>query len=81
MYYTYIIKSQDHDFYYKGHCSNLYSRLKQHNSGMTLSLCPYLPFVLVYYEEYATREDAIKREKYFKRGAGRRFLKKINIVP
>ena len=77
MYYTYVIKSIRHDFYYKGHCENLDERLKQHNSGMTESIRPYIPFEIAYFEEFATREDAIKREKYFKSSAGRRFLKKV----
>lgn len=77
MYYTYVIKSVSHDFYYKGHCENLELRLKQHNSGMTESNRHYAPFQIVYFEEFPTREQAIKREKYFKSSAGRRFLKKV----
>jgi putative endonuclease len=77
MYYTYVIKSVSHDFYYKGHCEKLEERLKQHNSGMTESIRPYVPYEIVYFEEFLTREEAIKREKYFKSSAGRRFLKKM----
>ena len=80
MFFAYVLKSLNHDFYYKGHCENLNERLLQHNSGMTESIRPYIPFVLAYFEEFTTREDAIKREKYFKTAAGRRFLKK-KLVP
>ncbi len=52
-------------------------RLKQHNGGMTQSIKNNAPFEIVYFEEFTTREEAIKREKYFKSAAGRRFLKKI----
>ena len=76
MFFAYVLKSLDHDFYYKGHCENLDERLTQHNSGMTESIRPYIPFKLVYKEEFTTREEAIKRERYFKSAAGRRFLKK-----
>jgi putative endonuclease len=76
MFFAYVLKSLNHDFYYKGHCENLNERLIQHNSGMTESIRPYIPFVILYMEEFASREDAIKREKYFKSAAGRRFLKK-----
>ena len=48
----------------------------KHNSGMTESIRPYIPFMIAYSEEFITRVDAIKREKYFKSAAGRRFLKK-----
>jgi len=75
MYFAYVIKSIHHDFYYKGHCENLENRLAQHNSGMTESIRPYIPFILIYSEQFDTREEAVKREKYFKSSAGRRFLK------
>ena len=46
---------------------------------MTVSIKPYIPFKLVYWEDFDSREDAIKREKYFKSAAGRKFLKtKLN---
>ena len=77
MFYVYVIKSVDHDFLYKGHCEDLEERILQHNSGMTQSIRPYIPFILVYKEVFETREQAIKREKYFKTAAGRRFLKKV----
>jgi putative endonuclease len=75
MFYAYVVKSEDHDFHYKGHCEDLDKRLKQHNSGMTESIRKYIPFKIVYSEEFATRGEAVKREKYFKSAAGRRFLK------
>jgi len=75
MFYAYVIKSVVHDYYYKGHCEDLEERLKQHNSGKTESLRPYMPFILVYQEEFNTRQEAITREKYFKTAAGRRYLK------
>ncbi|HCZ35474.1 MAG TPA: excinuclease ABC subunit C [Cytophagales bacterium] len=75
MFFTYVIQSINHDFLYKGHCEDLDERLKQHNAGTTKSIKPYIPFKLVYFEEFQTREEAIKREKYFKSAAGRRFIK------
>jgi len=80
MFYTYILKSIEHDFFYKGHCEDLTLRLQQHNSGATDSIRPYIPFEVIYFEEFATRKEAISREKYFKSSAGRRFLKK-RIIP
>jgi len=76
MYLAYVLKSCDHDFYYKGHCLDIKARIRQHNSGMTKSIRPYLPFKLVYHEEFETEIEAIQREKYFKTAAGRRFLKR-----
>ena len=75
MYYAYVLKSLSQDYFYKGHCKDLEKRLLQHNSGITTSIKPYIPFELVYYEEFETEKEAISREKYFKSAAGRRFLK------
>ena len=76
MFYAYVLKSIESDFFYKGHCENLEIRLQQHNSGETESIKHYLPFYVVYFEVFSTRAEAIKREKYFKTAAGRRFLAK-----
>ena len=65
----------NHDYFYKGHCCELEVRLQQHNAGMTESIKPYIPFKLVYFEQFETETEAILREKYFKSSAGGRFLK------
>jgi putative endonuclease len=76
MFYAYVIQSSiDPTYFYKGHCQDLNKRLAQHNSGMTTSIRSKIPFILVYFEEFTNLDDAIKREKYFKTAAGRRFLK------
>jgi putative endonuclease len=77
MYFAYVLKSIAHDYFYKGHCQDLEKRLAQHNSGMTASIRPYIPFQIIYIEQFETEMEAISREKYFKSAAGRRFLKKI----
>jgi len=76
MYFAYVLKSLNHDYFYKGHCHDLKMRLLQHNSGMTKSIKPFIPFELVYFEEFELEKDAILREKYFKTAAGRRYLEK-----
>ena len=75
MFYAYVLKSVHHDYYYKGHCENMEIRLKEHNAGMTKSISNKVPFEIIYYETFQTREEAINREKYFKTAAGRRVLK------
>jgi putative endonuclease len=69
------LHSSGHNRFYKGHCGDLTERLKQHNHGHTKSTKPFIPWELVYFEEFDYRVDAVKREKYFKTAAGRRFLK------
>lgn len=75
MYYVYVLKSKVKDFYYKGFCNDLSVRIKQHNAGMTKSNKAYIPFEIKYYETCDTEEEAIKKEKYWKSAAGRRYLK------
>ena len=74
-YYTYVLKSDVDERLYKGHTDDLKKRLIQHNSGKTKSTKGYTPWQLVYFETFRTREESILREKYFKTGSGREFLK------
>ncbi|QFZ55980.1 GIY-YIG nuclease family protein [Oceanihabitans sp. IOP_32] len=60
---------------YKGHTQDIDKRLIEHNEGKTKSTKGYAPWRLFYYEVFATRVEAILREKYFKTGMGRAFLK------
>lgn len=76
MFNVYVLKSANHNYLYKGYCEDLDKRLAEHNSGKTRSNKNYLPFIVVYVEEFKTKSEAIKRERYFKTSAGRRFLKK-----
>jgi putative endonuclease len=80
MFYAYVIKSINNEFYYKGHCKDLEKRLKQHSSGMTSSIKRYAPFKIAYFEEFETIDGAVNREKYFKTAAGRKYLKS-KLVP
>lgn len=61
MFFAYVLKSVHHHYLYKGHCENLEKRLKEHNSGMTRSIKHYIPFELLYFEEFQTKEEAIKK--------------------
>lgn len=60
---------------YIGHTPNLKNRIPKHNKGLVLATKDRRPLQLVYYEACLNEEKAIKREKYFKTGFGRRFLK------
>lgn len=78
-YYAYVLQSEIDGSFYKGHTENLENRLNQHNTGRTISTKQKAPWKIIYFEEFESREAAIKREKYFKSAAGRRFLnKKLN---
>ena len=74
MYFTYVIKSQVDNKLYVGYTSDLKKRFEEHNNGLVESTKLRKPFLLVYYEACLDQNKAIKREKYFKTGFGRRFL-------
>ena len=74
-YFMYVLKSEDMGRSYIGHTSNLEKRLSEHNSGKSISTRNKGPWRLVYKEEYQTRSEAAKRERYFKSVDGRMELK------
>ena len=74
-YYVYVLKSDLNGRLYTGHTSNLEKRLIQHNSGHTKSTKPHIPYKIIYFEEFNSRLEAVKREKYLKSGSSREFLR------
>ncbi|MCX7610219.1 MAG: GIY-YIG nuclease family protein [Ignavibacterium sp.] len=52
-------------------------RLKEHNSGKSKFTKKYMPWELLYYEEFESQSEAITKEKYFKTTSGRRLIKKL----
>ncbi|WP_024481706.1 GIY-YIG nuclease family protein [Cellulophaga baltica] len=76
-YYVYVLESEKDQRWYKGHTVDIDKRIKEHNTGKTKSTKGFIPWRLVYFEVFETRGEAILREKYFKTGSGREFLKKI----
>ena len=75
MYYTYVLKSRVDNLLYIGWTPDLKKRVEFHNRGKVNATKARRPLELVYYEACQLKEKAIKREKYFKTGFGRRFLK------
>lgn len=74
-YYTYVLISNKDNKLYVGWTNDLEQRIDTHNKGLVESTKHRRPLELVYYEVCQDKERAIKREKYFKTGFGRRFLK------
>ncbi len=75
IYYTYVLKSKLDDYLYIGYTNDLKSRVREHNLGRVIATKNRRPLMLIYYEACLDKDKAIKREKYFKTGFGRRFLK------
>lgn len=75
MFYTYVLRSIKDKKLYIGFTNDLRARLKLHNDGNVKSTKSRRPFEVVYYEACLSKNKAEKREKYFKTGFGRGFLK------
>ncbi len=68
-FYTYLLKSEKKDAFYIGFTDNLDKRLEKHNRGEVYWTKRYIPWKIIYYEAYLSKEDALNREKQLKRFA------------
>ena len=78
MFSVYVIKSAE-GFLYIGQTGNLEKRLQDHNSGLSLYTKRSSGWKLLYSEDYATRSEAFRRERWLKTGKGREYLRRILI--
>lgn len=74
MFYTYVLLSKNDGKFYIGFTSDLRKRITEHQSKKVQSTKGRGDLIFIYYEACLNEKDAIKREKYFKTGFGRRFL-------
>jgi putative endonuclease len=77
MYFVYVLRSETTGRHYVGYTSDLTQRLGQHDNGITKSTKNRGPWEMVYREEFNTRSEAARRERFFKTGQGREELKRI----
>ena len=77
IFYVYVLKSLKNGRFYTGSTNNIERRLFEHNNGQTKYTSLTTPFELVYKEEYKTKLEASRRERFLKTGKGREILKQI----
>lgn len=66
VYFTYIVKCADNTFY-TGWTTDLLKRIATHNQGKGAKYTKSrLPVALVYYEEFHSKQEAMKREYQIK---------------
>ncbi|MEM2102192.1 MAG: GIY-YIG nuclease family protein [Candidatus Bathyarchaeia archaeon] len=66
-YFVYVLLCEDGSFY-TGYAGNLKTRIKQHLTGKGARYTRlHKPKKLVYVEEFATRSEAMRRERMIKR--------------
>jgi putative endonuclease len=77
MYYVYILQSKLDKSFYVGSTNDISRRIKEHNSGKSRFTSLKKPWLLVYFEGFLSKTDALKREKKLKHhGKGLAELKK-----
>ena len=78
MHYTYILQSDKDGSFYVGYSENPQKRLIKHNSAKTGYTARKQPWKLVYTEEYNTKTEALKRERFIKAQKSRVFI--MNLI-
>ena len=73
-YYMYVLRSLRDSIRYVGSGEDALERLRRHNKGDNQFTKGHRPWELIYQEEYETRTEALKREKFLKSGQGRKIL-------
>ena len=77
MFTVYVLKSTVFKKSYVGYTVDLVRRLEEHNSGKGNYTKKFMPWTVIYTEDYQNENEAKKREKYLKSKVGRNFLKTV----
>ena len=78
MFYCYVLRSQKTGRRYVGSCENLTARIRRPNAGDSKATKHGAPWALVHTETFATRSEAVQRERYYKTGRGRDELGRVS---
>lgn len=75
MFYVYALKSEKNNKRYVGSTSKSpQERTHDHNTGSNSFTRQNKPWKLIYTENFTTKNEALKREKFLKSGQGRKWL-------
>jgi putative endonuclease len=77
MYFVYLIQSDIDNSFYVGYSQDTQKRLLAHNNGESTYTRRKMPWKLVYTEEYISKSEALKREKFLKAQKNTEFYKKL----
>lgn len=75
MYYAYVLKSKGRGILYCGQTEHLEKRILEHNLGKNKYTRNKGPWELAYFETCETRSLVMKRERFFKTGKGREYIR------
>jgi putative endonuclease len=74
MFYVYVLRSRVTAKHYTGSTRDLAVRLAWHNEGLNRSTKHARPWEMIYFEQFETRSEAMRRERFLKSGQGREEL-------
>jgi putative endonuclease len=74
---VYILRSQSTTRYYIGQTQDVESRLAYHNANYSKSLKNRGPWELIHREEFATRAEAMRRERQIKSWKDRQMIERL----
>ena len=77
MYYAYTLLSRKRGCFYIGMTSDIDRRMKEHRAGQCHTTARMSDFELIFYEAFKSKQDALRREKYFKTAKGKKMLRLI----
>ena len=75
MYYVYILYSKSINKLYKGFTANLKNRIEQHNKQEIKFTKNGTPWILIYYQSFISKTDALREELFLKSGKGKERIK------
>ena len=71
MFHVYILRSEKTGRRYVGSCEDLEDRLQRHNAGESKATKHGVPWRLLLSEQFRSRAEANKKERFCKTGRGR----------
>jgi len=74
---VYILYSKSFNRYYVGYTNDLDRRIAEHNRKKGKFTDAGIPWKLVHYELYSTKNEAMAREKYIKSRKSKSFILEI----
>ncbi|HUH35730.1 MAG TPA: GIY-YIG nuclease family protein [Moheibacter sp.] len=74
VFHIYIIYSTQLDLYYVGQTNNLERRLLDHRNSRSNYTKRAKDWILVYFESFESRSDALRREKEIKAKKSRKYI-------
>lgn len=76
-YYSYVIYNLESNRFYYGFTMDLKKAEKAHNLGQVEQTRNYSGWAIVYHEGFVTKQEAIRRSRFYPTLAGQRYLKNI----